>query len=58
MANIPDSPTIPEITIIIQIKWSLWFQKSMILDVCPDIINISLIPDITTIPEIPTIIKK
>ena len=57
MANIPDIP------IIIQISWSLWFQKSMTLDVCPDIpkiLNISNIydiPDIATIPEIPFIIQ-
>ena len=54
MVNIPDIP------IIIQISWSLWFQKGMTLYVCPDIINISLIPDIPdipTIPEIPIIMK-
>ena len=40
MANIPDIP------IIIQISWSLWFQKSMTLDVCPDIPANPEIPDI------------
>ena len=57
MANIHETPPIPNPPIIIQISWSLWFQKGMTLDVCPDIINISLIPDIPTIPEIPIIIK-
>ena len=46
MANIPYIPTFPEITIIIQISWSLLLQRGMTLDVCHDIINISLIPDI------------
>ena len=60
MANIPVILTIPDISAIIQISWSLGFQKGMTLDVCPDIINISVIPyipDIPTIPEIPIIIK-
>ena len=60
MANIPYISTIPDIPIVIQISWSLWFQKGMTLDVCLDIKNISLIPDIpdiSTIPEIPIIIK-
>ena len=57
MANIPDIPTIPDIPAIIQISWSLGFQKGMTLDICPDIINISLIPVNPTIPEIPIIIK-
>ena len=33
MANFPDIPTIPYIPIIIQISWSLWFQKGMTVDV-------------------------
>ena len=56
MANISDIHTIPDIPIIIQISWSLWFQKGMTLDVCPNIINISVIPDIPTITENPIII--
>ena len=50
MANIPDISTFPDITIVTQIRWSMWFQKGMTHDVCPDIINISHIPDIPNIP--------
>ena len=46
MMELFDIPTNPEISIIIQISLSLWFQKGMILDVCPDNLNITNILDI------------
>ena len=58
-ANIFDIPTIPDIPLIIQISWKLWFQKGITLDICPDIpeiLNIPDIPNIPTIPQIPIII--
>ena len=51
MANIHETPPIPNPPIIIQISWSLWFQKDMTLDVFPDIINIYLIPTFLTFPQ-------
>ena len=57
MANISDILTIPKIPLIIKISWKLCFQKGITLDICPDIINIYVIPNIPTIPEISIIIK-
>ena len=51
-----DIPTIPEIFIIIQISFRVWFQKGMSLYVCsniPEILNIPNIPDIPNISDIP-----
>ena len=56
MVNIHNIPTIPDIPIIIQISWSLRFQKGMAHDICHGIINISVIPDIPTIPKSPNTI--
>ena len=41
---------------IIQISSILWLWKGMTIDVSPDILNIPVISDIPTVPEITIII--
>ena len=55
--NNPNIHTIDEIPMIIQICSRLWFQKGMILGVCPDIPEILHIADISDIHKITIIIQ-